>query len=94
MTGGEYSFLQNFFEGDRPLTLGILLYVVWLLHKSDQRQTKAINWLRKTLIALQVRVNNLEKFNERLHPNDWRHPPNIPDIPIDDNFNFLDENDD
>lgn len=94
MTGGEYSFFANFFEGDRPLTLGILLYVVYLLHQSDQKQTKAITWLRKTIINLQVRVDNLEKFNTRVHADEWRRPPHIPEVPIDDDLNFIELDDD
>lgn len=94
MSENEYSFFQKFFEGDSPLTLGILLYVVYLLHQSDQKQAKAIAWLRKTILGLQVRIDNLEQFNNRVHPDEWRQPPNLPHLPVDDDLNFIDIDDD
>lgn len=68
-------------SGDKPLTLGILAYIVYLLYQanktlqhSDKRQSIAIKWLKLNLQNLHLRVDNLERFNERLHPNDWKSP--------------------
>lgn len=77
------ALLQSLLEGDRPLTLGILAYIVYMLHRSDQKQTKAIKWLKRTITSLMSRVDNLEKFNQRVHPNEWRQPTNMPHIPDD-----------
>lgn len=78
------AFLQSLMTDDRPLTIGILLYIVYMLHKSDQKQNRAIKWLKRTITSLMSRVDNLEKFNQRVHPNEWRQPPNMPHIPLDD----------
>ena len=81
--------LQSLLEGDKPLTLGILAYIVFLLHKSDGKQTKAIKWLKRTITNLMDRVDNLEKFNQRVHPNEWREPPKMPNYPEDDDSDLL-----
>lgn len=68
-------------SGDKPLTLGILTYIVYLLYRanqtliaSDKKQTIAIKWLQRNLQNLHIRVENLERFNERIHPNEWKPP--------------------
>ncbi len=85
------SFLQSFLADDRPLTLGILVYIVYMLHKSDQKQTKAIKWLKRTLTNLMMRVDNLEKFNQRKYPNEWRSPTNPPNLPINEDMSLDDD---
>lgn len=74
-------FLQSFFSDDKPLTLGILIYIVYMLHKSDQKQNKAIKWLRGTLANLLIRVDNLEQFYQRKFPDEYRKPPNSSNFP-------------
>lgn len=71
-------------SGDKPLTLGILAYIVYLLYKanqtlsaSDKKQTIAIKWLQRNLQNLHIRVENLERFNQRTHPEEWRAPHDI-----------------
>lgn len=70
----DNGFLQTLVASDKPLTLGILVYIVYRLHKSDELQTKAIKWLRKAIATLDRRVAKLEDFNERKFPNEWRRP--------------------
>jgi hypothetical protein len=84
-------FFVSLLKGDRPLTLGFLIYIVYLLHKSDKKQNKAIKWLRGTLANLLIRVENLEQFNKRKFPNEYRKPESFCDIPP---YEALEEDDD
>lgn len=84
-------------SGDKPITLGILAYIVYLLYQanktlthSDKRQSVAIKWLKMNLENLHLRVENLERFNERIHPTEWKSPndnrrlPSFKDVEDDD----------
>lgn len=68
------ALFQSLLAGDSPLTLAILAYIVYLLHTTDDKQDKALKWLRKSVIALTRKVSKLEDFIERKFPNEWRRP--------------------
>lgn len=76
-------------SGDRPLTLGILTYIVYLLYQAnkalqhtDKKQTQAIRYLKSYLQCLTAKVNHLEKFNSKTHPDTWEGTPcDLPQFP-------------
>lgn len=85
------SFLTRLMADDSPLTLAGLAYIVYKLHVNDTKQTKAIKWLKATLSGILIRIENLERFNQRKYPQEWRAPNNPPNVSLHDTTNFDDE---